>query len=102
MAEKPETLFTQKVLRRLRTEFPQSWFTKNQAGSIIGIPDIIGCVKGKLVAWELKVGRNKPTRIQAYVLMQIQNAGGHSEVVTPENFEFELKRLSRSVNESIY
>jgi hypothetical protein len=94
VATKPETLFTQKVLRRLRNDLPQVWVTKIMAGSIIGIPDLVGVCGGLFFAWELKVGQNKPTRIQVYVLEQIRKAGGIGEVVTPENLETEFKRLS--------
>jgi len=41
---------------------------------------LILCIEGKFYAIELKVGRNKPTKIQAHVLEKIKSAGGHSAV----------------------
>lgn len=46
-----------------------------------GIPDIIACVGGRFVAFEVKAERGKLTVLQAVTLRQIQAAGGIAEVV---------------------
>jgi len=41
-----------------------------------GIPDLIGVLRGRFLAIEVKRPGRQPTRLQAYVLGQIQRAGG--------------------------
>jgi Holliday junction resolvase len=59
------------------------FFWKEHGGQYgtAGIPDIIICYNGRFVALEVKVGKNKPTRLQAATIEQIQKAGGTAEVV---------------------
>ncbi len=73
-------------MHRLR-ELPDTWCYKNVAVSVSGIPDIIGCHRGRFFAWELKIGSNKPTKLQAHILDEIENAGGLALVVYPETLE---------------
>ena len=89
---KPETRFTAVVKQRLNI-IPNSWWVKIQLVALRGIPDFLGCMRGKFVALELKVGNNKPTMLQAFVIKKIQEAGGYAKVVTPENLEEVLKEL---------
>ena len=46
-----------------------------------GIPDIIGCYKGRFVAIECKAGKGKTTALQERELIAICNAGGFTFVV---------------------
>jgi hypothetical protein len=46
-----------------------------------GIPDIIGCYKGRFVAIECKAGKGKVTALQERELIAICNAGGFTFVV---------------------
>lgn len=46
-----------------------------------GIPDIIVCYRGRFIAFECKVGSNKPTVLQAQTIRQIIAAGGYAMVV---------------------
>ena len=58
--------------------------------SVRGIPDYIGCVKGRFVALELKKdarAASKTCKLQEYILSKIKQAGGIAEVVHPENFQ---------------
>ena len=56
-----------------------------------GIPDILICMEGRFIALELKVGKNKPTKIQDYHLRKIRKAGGYSQVIyTFEEFKDEF------------
>tara|TARA_R110000868_G_C10921256_1_gene765715 strand:+ start:2082 stop:2396 length:315 start_codon:yes stop_codon:yes gene_type:complete len=50
-----------------------------------GIPDIVGCYKGKFFGIECKAGKNTPTALQFQNLMKITRAGGISLVVNEEN-----------------
>lgn len=42
----------------------------------VGIPDLIGCYRGKFFAIELKVKKNKPTPLQTQRLLSVEKAGG--------------------------
>lgn len=65
-------------------KIPNSWGFKSSDRSTAGIPDDIWCVAGLFFAFELKT-RTKVTPIQAYTLRRIDEAGGQSFVVTPDN-----------------
>ena len=49
-------------------------------GGMKGVSDIIVCCNGRFGAIELKVGKNKPTKLQERFLSNIQSAGGFSFV----------------------
>ncbi len=59
------------------------FFWKEHGGqySTAGIPDIICCYKGLFVAFEAKVGKNKPTKLQAKTIAAIRKTDGIAEVV---------------------
>lgn len=90
---KPETVFTDRVRSRLK-KLNGCWFIKTMEMARIGVPDILGCYQGHFFAWEIKVGGNKATRIQLFVLSAISAAGGIARVVTPETFEEAFLELS--------
>ena len=46
-----------------------------------GIPDIVACVSGRFVAFEVKAEKGKTTPLQEKCLNQIREAGGVAEVV---------------------
>ena len=77
-----ETALVQKIKQYLAT-LPECFFWKEHGGQYgtAGIPDIIVCYKGRFLALEAKVGRNKPTCLQAATIQQIRRAGGIAEVV---------------------
>ena len=83
---KPETKFSKKVQDRLK-EVPKTWFYKSQERSRRGIPDLIICCNGNMVAWELKVGRNSLSELQEYTIGQIRKAGGRALEVSPKNVD---------------
>jgi len=64
----------------LRREFGDAWVYKTSDRWKSGIPDVLICREGRFFAVELKVGNNKATRIQLYVLEQIKRAGGRVAV----------------------
>jgi len=63
---------------------PNLFFWKEHGGmyGTAGIPDIIVCYKGRFIAFEAKVGRNKPTVLQEQTIKQIIRSGGYAVVVT--------------------
>ncbi len=71
-----ETRLKNKVVQFIRTRYPTAWVYKASDRFTSGIPDLIICKEGLFYAIELKVGSNKATPIQDYVMRQIQAAGG--------------------------
>lgn len=86
MAEKPETLFKNRVSKALSV-LPNSWFIKTQEVGRRGVPDYVGCVAGQFVALELKHSKFvKVDELQQWNLDAIANACGISFVTYPENW----------------
>ena len=61
-----------------------------------GIPDIVGCYKGRFFGFECKAGKNKPTPLQQKSLQDIENAGGLSLVINEDNMADVLDILCRA------
>lgn len=99
MSVQPETRFQQSVQKRLRIEFPKAFVHKNQAGSILGIPDISMCLGGFFIALELKMPGNKPTKLQLHRVRQITVAGGYARVVYPKDLEHIIADLKGLLND---
>lgn len=57
------------------------WKEHGGAYGTAGMPDIIVCYKGRFIAFECKVGTNKPTVLQAITIKKILKAGGYALVV---------------------
>jgi Holliday junction resolvase len=55
-----------------------SWWFKVHGSPLqtAGVPDIIGCMHGQFIGFELKVGNNKTSKIQDYVIQKIREGGG--------------------------
>jgi len=93
-----ESQFKAQVKRKLDAIDGLYFFIK-EALALRGIPDIIGCYKGRFFAWELKrsekEGLKKTGRIalQRHIIRKIQLAGGEGEIVYPENLEKKLSEL---------
>lgn len=49
-----------------------------------GIPDIVGCYRGKFIAIECKAGKNKPTALQLAEMAKIDKAGGKTVWINEE------------------
>ena len=81
-----ETAFKNKVRAALKT-LPGCWFVKTQQVAIRGTPDLLCCIGGRFVALELKRSQEaKADPLQAYMLAQIENAGGVAVVAHPDNW----------------
>ena len=70
-----ETKLKNQVIKYLR-ELPLVWFFKCADRFTAGIPDLIICKEGMFYAVELKVGSNKASPIQKFVMREITKAGG--------------------------
>ena len=73
---------TNKILKYLKS-VPRC-FAWKEHGSIYGtagIPDIIACVNGRFVAFEVKTQTGKATKLQEATIKKILSAGGVAAVV---------------------
>ena len=72
-----ERQITDKILNYLKT-VNNSYFWKQVGGlrGVAGLPDIICCVKGLFVAFEVKQPGKKLTKLQEITIKQINDAGG--------------------------
>jgi hypothetical protein len=87
--------FKKKVKRDL-DKLPHCWYFVKEAGSIRGLPDIVGLNRGRFFALELKkekVKLNGRAVLQDYVLKKIRSYGGFAEFTYPENWESIYTRL---------
>lgn len=84
MAQQAESRLQQRIVKKLRSTYPGSWWVKTSGNNRVGTPDLLGCVEGLFIALEVKVeGReNTVTKVQAENLTRIRRSGGHSAVVT--------------------
>lgn len=86
MAKKPETRLVARIRKRLKKEYPGSWFVKFHGGifSAVGVPDLLGCVNGRFMAFEVKCPDKLHTlsAIQAAVIDKLQRAGACAACIT--------------------
>jgi hypothetical protein len=97
MAKQPEARLTEKVMFQLKRHSKKDgWWVKIHGGPFqqAGIPDIIGCYKGRFVAIEVKVPGKEGTMsaIQRAIFSRIRLAGGVPHVVTSVTGAMELLR----------
>lgn len=92
MARQPETLFKTRVLKKLN-EIPCSFFIKTQMVALRGVPDILGVVRGRFVALELKTEDGVTDELQKWTLAKIAKAGGYARVVRPSNLDLVITQI---------
>ena len=79
-----ESTLTRQIITALR-EHGGFWFkTHGSAYQVAGLPDIIGCYRGRFVGLEVKLpgGENTLSLRQRVMLERIEQHGGISNVVT--------------------
>ncbi len=93
-----EKEFQKKVTKYLNT-LPNTWFFKVWGGGFqrAGIPDLICCINGILIAIELKADGGKPTALQVFNIKQINASGGIGVVLYPKDFT-DFKKLIEEVS----
>lgn len=88
-----EQQFQRKVLGYIN-KLPKAFAFKVIAANKIGIPDIVGVIKGRFVAIEVKKSSGSIVKkIQTFVLNKINSCGGFTFIVYPENFELLKTKL---------
>lgn len=71
------------IMRYLKT-VPSCFAWKEHGGmyGTAGLPDIICCVHGRFIAFEVKTTAGKLTKLQEIAIQKISNAGGKACKVT--------------------
>ena len=84
----PEAKVKAQVKKLLEAEKIWHFFPAANGYGRAGIPDIIACVNGILLAIECKAGKGTTTALQDRELQRIRDAGGSALTVndTPETF----------------
>jgi len=77
-----EKEITNQIMRYLKT-VPDCFFWKEHGGQYgtAGLPDIICCLNGRFVAFEVKTETGKPTKLQESTIRKIQAAKGEAFIV---------------------
>jgi Holliday junction resolvase len=77
-----ESAVVKSILTRLKSR-GGFWFkVYGNPLQVAGLPDIIGCYKGRFVSFEVKRdATKKPSRLQTYYLEKIKEAGGRACVI---------------------
>lgn len=58
-----------------------AWVWKVRDECTAGIPDIVGCYRGRFIAFEVKTDVGRVSKLQEYTIRQIVAAGGMTSVV---------------------
>ncbi len=91
----PETRLTNKIRKALRRMNPDDVWWKIHGGPSqeSGIPDLLGCHRGRFIALEVKVDlRSKASPKQRYQLDRVTKALGYSAVVKSPSDALEVIR----------
>ena len=98
MALTPEGKVKKKIVAYLKEIGAYYFFPATGGYGKSGMPDIVGCYKGKFFGIEVKAGKNKPTELQKNELKQIAQAGGIA-TVTNEDTIHSLQYILNSLPE---
>ena len=85
MAMTPEGKVKKKIVEQLKGLGCYYFFPATGGYGKSGVPDIVGCYKGRFFGIECKAGKNKPTPLQELNLRQISDAYGLAYVVNENN-----------------
>ena len=94
MAMTPEGKVKKKIVEQLKTLGCYYFFPATGGYGKSGVPDIVGCYKGRFFGIECKAGKNKTTALQDNNLSAIALAGGVAAVVNELNMK-DIEELLR-------
>jgi len=89
----PESKVKKAVVARLKAMGAYYFFPATGGYGKSGVPDIVGCYKGRFFGIECKAGSNKPTTMQQKNLDDIQKAVGFALVINENNVDTVLELL---------
>lgn len=84
MAATPESKVKKAVATALVNAGAWFFFPAANGFGRAGIPDIIACINGRMLAIECKAGKGRTTALQDRELQRIKDAGGIAIVVNDE------------------
>lgn len=87
MAATPEKKVKAKVVSILKEMGAYYFYPFTGGYGRSGVPDIIGCYKGRFFGIECKAGKNKTTALQDREISLIHDAEGVAWVVNEENVD---------------
>ena len=87
MAATPEKRVKEKVVKVLKEMGAYYFYPFTGGYGRSGVPDIIGCYKGRFFGIECKAGKNKTTALQDREISLIHNAEGVAWVGNEENID---------------
>lgn len=93
MAATPESKVKARVVARLKALGAYYFYPVTGGYGSSGVPDIVGCYRGKFFGIECKAGKNKPTALQQKNLMDIEAAGGIALVADEVTWEAVMKEI---------
>ena len=99
MAKTPERAVKDKVVAQLKTLGAYYFYPVTGGYGASGVPDVVGCYKGRFIGIECKANGNKPTALQQMNLDKIAAQGGIALVIDETNVN-ELKGMIENVLES--
>ena len=85
MAATPEKLVKKQVSRVLAELGVYSFYPVTSGYGTSGVPDIVGCYRGRFFGIECKANGNKPTTLQQINLDKIAATGGIALVIDEKN-----------------
>jgi len=94
MAMTPEGKVKKKIVEQLKTLGCYYFFPATGGYGKSGVPDIVGCYKGRFFGIECKAGKNTTTALQEKNLSDIALAGGIAAVVNELNMK-DIEELLR-------
>lgn len=85
------------------TVSPCGYYEKRLGSAMTGAgkPDLLVVVKGRVIEAEIKCESGRPSKIQLYILQQINKAGGFGSLVYPKDFESFKKKILELKNEVV-
>jgi len=98
MAATPEKLVKTKAVAQLKALGAYYFYPVTGGFGASGVPDVVGCYKGRFIGIECKANGNKPTALQQMNLDKIAAQGGIALVIDETNVN-ELKGMIENVLE---
>ena len=100
MVSTPEKKVKDKVVAQLKALGAYYFYPVTGGFGRSGVPDIVGCHRGRFFGIECKAGKNKPTKLQELNLKQIKDAGGIALVINEDNIN-DVTRILGDTNDTI-
>lgn len=95
MASTPEAKVKKKVVEALKSLGAYHFYPVTSGYGASGVPDIVGCYRGRFFGIECKANGNKPTVLQQMNLDRITSTGGIALVIDETNIEDVTKALEK-------